>query len=365
MPLQSNYGGIFQILALKDFLMNNGHEVMIINRRYEESFFKRILKGFFENNGLIDYKNIGFQKRITRPIERFIEQHLTALTKPIYSDTRLRNEMKAHNFDVVIVGSDQIWRPIYMKTIWRNAFLDFVDDKTTRKIAYAASFGKEQWEYPEKTEEITAFFKEFNAISVREDSGVAMCAANFDFDNAKHVVDPTLLIARTYYDQFIQKEILKGEGNGIFAYVLDDSAFYKDVLVNAQKQLEIPINLVNVGQPIEAYKKIDGYARSAPEDWLASFYRAKFVVTDSYHGTLFSIIFRKPFIAIANKKRGEARFTSLLGKLGLTDRLMYSGKPIDISLFKKEINYTAVYEILDPWIDFSSVFLLNSIDETN
>ena len=166
--------------------------------------------------------------------------------------------------------------------------------------------------------------KEFNAISVREDTAVNLCLKYLSV-NAEHVLDPTMLLSRQDYIDLIQNAKVPNNSGSLFAYVLDKTSS-KMSLINQiaedrrMKPYFIDYLSLDFSKPIEQ--------RIVPpvETWLRSFYDAEFVVTDSFHGCVFSIIFGKPFVALGNPDRGMSRFISLLKTFGLDDHLVMSVK---------------------------------------
>lgn len=361
MPLGTNYGGIIQLVALQGFLMQNGYETVVIDRRYPVSVLKRIVKHFIEKNGIFDLKGIAYQKEIASEINEFKSEHFKAITKPLYTNAKLTKEVQEQNFDAIVVGSDQVWRIDYMHGIWKNAFLDFVKNTDTKKISYAASFGKEKWEFDNFSNEIAAFLREFDAVSVREDSGVKICKEHLQLSTAQHVLDPTLLMGADFYYRISQTSA-NSKKNEIFAYILDVDAHAENIIKEAETVLKKTAYVIDDRKRINRHKKMKGYKKPGVEEWLKSFMEADFVITDSFHGTIFSIIFNKPFITLANKKRGMTRFWSLLKKLGLENRLVYRDRNFDRKLFFHKIDYTTVNNKIDVWRDFSKSFLVNAIE---
>lgn len=362
MPLQTNYGGIFQIMALQAFLQENGHMPIIINRLYSESTIKRFLKIFFEKNRIIDYKKIGFRRRSVKKIELFKKEQIKEITIALYTQAKLKQETEERNFDSIIVGSDQVWNPYYMRDLWKNAFLDFVRNHKTKKIAYAASFGNDIWNYPEKTDVVKSLIGEFDAVSVREKSGMSICETEFNYKNVQHVVDPTLLVDVEFYEKYIQKNENEGVANGIFTYMLNHESGYEDIYLKARTELKLPLYSLIVNSEINDSNENKDYLKPSPKEWITLLINSKFVITDSYHGTLFSIIFKKSFISIENEKRGISRLKSFLRKLDLEERLIFKNQSFDPDILNKGIDYDKVYSILNPWIDSSKKFLLNSLD---
>ncbi len=189
-----------------------------------------------------------------------------------------------YGFDALIVGSDQVWRPMYNYNI-EDCFLSFVSHMNLKRVAYAASFGTDKWEFTQQqTEQCAVLAKRFDGISVREKSGVALCNKYLGV-NATHVLDPTLLMKSQDYIKLCS-HISKREPF-IFAYVLDESEEKIKSIVNFAERRGLPYFIKGADNTVSDDDTI--------ELWLSYFRDAAFVVTDSFHGTAFSIIFNKDF----------------------------------------------------------------------
>ncbi len=271
--------------------------------------------------------------------------------------------MDAADFDAIVVGSDQVWRSIFFVPMWgkqpmENAFLAFTKGWNIKRVSYAASFGTDVWEYSEKqTLRSKEAIRKFDAVSVREENGVKLCKQYFDVD-AMHVLDPTMLLdASDYIELFEQKQTPKSEGT-LLNYVLDQTEEIKDLIqrVAAGKKL-VPFAVNNPYEGDET-KPLDRRVKPSVETWLRGFYDADFVITDSFHACVFSIIFRKQFVVTGNKWRGMARFESLLRMFGLEDRLV-DGK-VDMTALQP-IDYDKVYELYGKLKEKSFRFLAESL----
>ena len=231
------------------------------------------------------------------------------------------SELKESDFDAIVVGSDQIWRPKYFKDNIGNAYLKFAEGWNIKRIAYAASFGTNKWEYTEaQTKECARLLKQFDAVSVREASGVDLCRKHFGVE-ARHVLDPTMLLSAEDYIRLFETAGTPKSPGTLLCYILDETP-EKTAWIN---QIAKERNLV----PFRINSKVED--RTAPiaeriqppvEQWLRGFHDAEFVVTDSFHACVFSILFHKPFFVVGNKGRGLSRFTSLLDTFSLEDRLI-------------------------------------------
>lgn len=244
------------------------------------------------------------------------------------------DEIPALGLDAIVVGSDQIWRREYFRRIWKaeitDAYLGFMSGEKIIRVAYAVSFGKKSWDYSqEETAACSALAKSFNAISVREDSAVDLCQSYLDV-RAEHVLDPTLLLSRQDYIDMIEKANVSPNSGKLFAYILDKTSG-KTAFVNrvAEKSGATPYFIDCVS--MDYSKPVEDRIVPPVESWLRGFFDAELVVTDSFHGCVFSIIFGKPFIAIGNVNRGLSRFESLLKMFGAENRLITDLDNCDLS----------------------------------
>lgn len=342
-PLHNNYGGLLQNYALQKVLKESGHEVFTINikkreiskfRRYASLLKSSALKLTGRKVRVRGWPTENETKIISQYTKQFIHKNITTtdlITKKV--DEKL---LENHRFEAYIVGSDQVWRPKYSPQM-PTYFLDFLENNTdVIKLAYAASFGVDDWEFSEtQTKEYKRLIKLFNAVSVREDSGVDLCEIHYGVE-VTHLLDPTMLLSKNEYISLVEKENINKSSGNLFTYILD-STDDKNSIVDKISNL-YNLNAFSVMQPkkfsdIER-KGIDECIFPPVEEWIRGFMDAKFVVTDSFHGTVFSIIFNKPFISIANKSRGVTRFKSLLKLFQLEDRLVYSLNDFDMNEIK-------------------------------
>lgn len=373
-PLNTNYGGLLQAYAMQKSLSKLGHNATTINRVFPpkktlnkiESFIKRILLKYIKRRKDIEVFPLQPSKKekeiMAKYTSAFIKNNI-ALTKTISSSTELKGMIK--DYDAFVVGSDQVWRPKYSPSIY-NYFFDFVANKNSKKVkllSYAASFGVDSWEFNAKeTKECSTLIKNFDAVSVREDSGVSLCKTYLGA-TATHVLDPTLLLSKEDYLNIISKQKLVSKGKILMAYVLDTSVEKIAQLKEIAKQLNVKLIYVepDTGFTEERRNNIDQYILPTVGKWLSDFLNAEYVITDSFHGTVFSIIFNKKFIAIGNKKRGISRFTSILNLLGLTDRMVNSLEEVRIDKLTTSIDYAQVNESLENEKKKSINFLTNNL----
>ena len=356
-PLHDNYGGLLQAYALKEILKNLSHDVVIINRVRTPSNPWRIIASKIKHT--LKGSNLPKAQPLPALHKSIISQHTSAFReKYIPEQSHLitsNKEMKKLNnddFDAFIVGSDQCWRPRYSPQI-ENFFLDFAESvPNIKRISYAASFGTSNWEFTVKqTNTCKKLLGNFDAISVREKSGVKLVEQHLGRSDAIHVLDPTMLLAKEHYQQIIEQENPKTSKGNLKVYVLDKTtkknAFISDIEQRlGMKQFEVMPKKRLQSNTVTDDTAVD-FQYPSPAQWLKGFADANFVITDSFHGTVFSILFNIPFVSIANVHRGSARFESVLGMFGLSNRLVTDINDINIDdLLNTEINWEDVNAIL-------------------
>ncbi|MCX5590208.1 polysaccharide pyruvyl transferase family protein [Alcaligenes endophyticus] len=356
-PLGQNYGGIMQAWALQQVLKNAGHDPVTIDRQsdaksaayYAARFGYRTAQKLLGKRKLpINYEKL--LPYIFQHTQKFIAENIK-MSERIDSTKKLKSHFDAENYDAVIVGSDQTWRPIYSPNI-NNYFLDFLENRKIKRLAYASSFGVDSWEFTNEQTKICAeLAKKFDCISVRENSGVDLCKTYLDVE-ATQVLDPTMLIKREDYEKLCNTSI--NEKKGIYTYILDNSDWKDKVVRTVEEKLKLSRYK---NQSETDYSKLtkynlENFVFPKVEDWITGFAQSSLVITDSFHGTVFAIMFNKPFISLINNSRGASRFYSLLSSTDLEDRLIsnYDEQMIDSLLnhpqnkFNIEINEKDIYK---------------------
>ena len=240
-----------------------------------------------------------------------------------------RRDMKRFNYecDSFVLGSDQLlnnnlyrWFDKFMQLDWVYA--------TKRKIAYAASFGTDYtWGSPEEWGEMAYFMRQFDAFSVREDSGVSLARQCLGV-TARQVLDPVFLAKAESFAGLAAGAVERPTpGPYLFSYTLDYTREKETALEDyaAQLGLDLHIAMDAAKEGEEEQKWRHEVLRGiSTERWLAEIQGSRFMITDSFHGMCFAILFEIPFAAICNAERGETRFLSLLKQLGLEERFVRS-----------------------------------------
>ena len=328
LPLGNNYGAILQNYALQLLIKKFKATPITIDYVVSEPPFWKVLFSWLKT---IVYKCFGKKRKF---IKKFREKRKKIFSEFILKNIKktpllqnLKSVIKYDSFFAIIVGSDQVWRPLYSCRI-RDMFLDFcTNENDLKRIAYAASFGVDNWEYSSKqTCKCSKLAKQFDAISVREESGVKLCKEHLGVE-ATWVLDPTLLLAKEDYLPLCEEVPVCNE-KYLAVYVLDEN---EQVMSIYEKEAK------SRGLVLKKFYADSKSTLTVPQ-WLAMFRDASYVVTDSFHGTVFSILFGKEFRCIYNKDRGLARFESLLNlyNAGKLDEM----REFSINWLKNSLNDT-------------------------
>lgn len=319
-----------QAWALQKVLIRMGHQPITIDRQphangliYDVArlAYRAVKKASGRRKAPINLER--HLPSIKQHTQSFIQKYIV-MSEPLDSTAKIKANFSRENYSVVIVGSDQTWRPKYSPNI-DNYFLDFLEDEEgINRVAYATSFGVDNWEFSKsETRFFSRLARRFNAVSVRESSGVKLCKEYLDID-AKHVLDPTLLLLAKDYELFLG---CKSNSSGIFTYFLEPNIDKKTLVKDVSNELNLRIYScqpkVSIKEDAQEWRD---YIFPSVENWINGFYNAELIITDSYHGMVFSIIFRKPFKVVVNDNRGSERFLSLASSLGIRVDNIYSEK---------------------------------------
>ncbi len=349
-PLVNNYGGIIQAYALMELIKELGHQPILVNLQPERKI-KALSKYFIHRYLLFFSKNSRSYPKLVRDskLNNFIMNYMVPKTIEIRNSHELRMHFQKVHYDACIVGSDQVFASMGFTNFINDFSLGFVPDYTL-KLSYAASFGGSGFRGDKTTIPYHAEnLKKFDAISVREKSAVNICKELFEVDSL-HVLDPTMMMNKSFYIRSLGLEHLSNQREELFAYVLDSSDVKRKLLSEYAFRRSISLNLLNDGNK-------SGRVISM-ESWLESILNAKHVITDSFHGCVFCIIFNKPFHCFVNEQRGADRFYSLLGLFGLETRII---KGDTDSIVDADIDWSFVNERLSVMRKVSEEFLINGL----
>lgn len=353
--------------------MKKSIKVGILTFHYSNNNFGALLQTFAILNAVksfdLDAKIIDFRpwspnslKQRTFDFIRFLFGYNFTRFRKKYLDIQpivkglndLNNEL-----DTFIVGSDQVWRYRNDHNNLCRYFFDFVNDEN-KKIAYAASFGLDTWHGDSDiTNKISSLAQRFDHISVREASGVRICRDILNVDSTL-VLDSTLLLHKSLYENIIQDKYGKRtEGNSLLSYMLlDDTnknqSFFKSF---AQKHNLKFVKLKGT----KISNKYDFWIFNSVAKWLYLIKNSEFIVTDSFHCTVFSIIFNKKFIVLSNPNRGLTRIENLLSLIKREDRLFCNLDDIDGKVLRDDFDFTEINGIMERERQKSLGFLKESL----
>ena len=339
-----NYGSVLTNYALYRYLRDMGLLVLMVEKPNQ-----RVGSGDIELNPKLHSRAFA------------LKHYGTNISRP-----RMPEEMaQLNNFaDIFMTGSDQLWH-YNVESYSKGAFLLNFVDASHKKIAYSTSFGHDKDFTPrEKLRERISLFKKFDHISVREDSGVEILK-RYGVQAVK-VLDPVFIADRKIFDELADSANKNADEKFITAYILDPTDEKKEALRFISEQMGLPLKIILDGMPSnyddnKAKIGMDVIEKPSVEDWVFYMKNAQFVVTDSYHGTCFSVIFKRNFIAFGNKIRGLARFKTIFDIIGNGDRLLTESYMPEASLLGTDIGYAEVEKRMEPYIEFSRNWLKNAI----
>lgn len=356
----NNYGTVLQAYATSKFIEKLGYEPQIINyipKVRKTNIFDikgaQIVKKIYEIKNKKKYTKI--LQEINQKSEEFKSNNLK-LTTPCETEIEL-TEISQDKL-AIICGSDQIWSPLSFD---KHYYLDFVDQ--SKKIAYAPSFGVSTIPYnlKEKTEEL---LKDFKYLSARELKGQEIIK-ELSEKKATLVVDPTLLL--TEKDWVKKLNLNKNEEKYIVCYFLGYQKEYYSTAKKIAKELNYKIIIIPGNTHYLDKNKYKDLNICSPQKFVELIMNAKFVITDSYHGMLFSINFNKDFLIFKrfkDKKKSSqnSRIYTILKEYNLSDRMYHKNMSIQ-KIISSKINYENVNKILDAKRRKSIEYLKSSIKE--
>lgn len=302
-------------------------------------------------------KRLNFIGQIDAKVKNFCAERFRKRTKFKYT-TQYKNvqelETNPPEADIFIVGSDQVWNPDLTHSLDpRVYFFSFLKDNTKR-ISYAASFGKSEWTATKYDKDIAELLSRFSHISVREDTGVDICKNIFQREDVKVCIDPSLLLKTADVQQLIRGKTKSRKQ--IYCYLLYKSSQVYDIVDEIASQTRLAV----IGDPRNGNSYTKLRAIHGVEKWIRNVVESELIVTNSFHTMVVSILLRKNFVVVPPIDGRETRLISLLSKLGLLERYINYGDNINIASMTP-IDYDSIESKLDILRSLSLKFINNAI----
>lgn len=353
-----NNGASLQAYALQNFLESHGHTVEIIN--YKPQYLSNHFNLIYVDNPRwrtniirkLTYLTFKFPQRVLslkkkRAFDNFRHKYLNVTHATYKTNEELKENPPVA--DLFIAGSDQIWNTRFPNGKDAAFYLDFAP-KSSRKISYAASFAADSVDA-----KYSGFIKEklayLDAVSVREQSGVEI-AKDHGVDSATWVCDPVFLLRRIDWESFIPE--LKSNEKYVLVYDFDSNPQIESIVKELSRINNWKIYTVN--------KKLDyadkNHPYAGPNEFLSLIKNAEYVISNSFHGSAFSIIFKRNFLVVPRAEDINDRMKSLLSIAGIEDRLVTNLLDVPLS----NIDYHGVERNMDIFIEGSKKYLLSNIE---
>ena len=340
-----NFGSVFQSYALVERLRGKGEDASIID--YRPAYYtkgRNALKSFIAR--LINY--VPYHKQHRR-YQRFIDKEIPK-TSTVFQTIDDLNLLADSN-SIFIAGGDQIWNSFH--PCGRDDAYKLVFAKDQPKIAFGTSMGRNSFK-EEELKELAKKVSDFKHIALREKSTVEMLKPYTDVP-VSHVCDPVLLLNKQDYNRFIGDTPIIKEPY-LLMYLADKSDLLEETVTRLARKYGLKIVHVcgfRKKCTCDYFLKATG-----PEDLLNLIYYSKFVVSASFHATLFSLLFEKEFCTLLPEAGTNTRIEDLLSYFGLSERIVHQSS--DIARLETAIDYSIVTPHLERFADQSRA-LLDSI----
>lgn len=347
-----NFGSVLQTVATYRIFKSLGYDVIVIDYVQDCVKISRFIKGAFSSLTKLVWRTInlpGFIKN-RNIYSSYLKKYVT-LSKQIASSDDFSKVCP--KCDIYVTGSDQVWNSIHNEGFNGRYFYEGISENAT-KIAFASSIGRDDFDDIEKPK-VKELLKGYKAVSVREDSAVRILS-KLGIE-AVQILDPTFLLDRFQWKEYRSERIVKKPYLLIYTpyNTVDKKTIYNSARAIASKRdLEIVTFSWNMVSERLADRTIKW---ASPGDFLSLMYYADFVITNSFHGTAFSINLNKQFV-VFQPSAFSTRIESILRKTLLADRLMFGelkGEEIPI------IDYVDTNAILDKEREYAMNFLRKTL----
>ena len=338
-----NYGSLLQTIATQESIKSLGYDCEIIDYQRDDEDYHKIA-------GVLVTKTKWNRIFITRLIYKILQspkfyimgRHFEKMRKDVLKTTKKYTSLKELTdekplADIYLTGSDQVWGPIGSDEFDPAYFLSFTDDFDAR-ISYAASFGRVKFT-EHSIEEFKKYLKRYRAITVREKSAKEIIE-NMGIVPVKQVLDPTLLLNKEYWERFIQDELPK---DYILIYQLHNNPQMMEYAYKLAEHTGLKLVTMSSTAQHLVHKGSKHVFLPTLSQWLGYIKNARFMITDSFHGTAFAINLNTQFVNVLPENT-STRNRSILELTGLEKRVVkdYS----DFSLFDETIDFEKINQII-------------------
>ena len=360
-----NYGAMLQAYALETIIEDLKHDVEFINFIPENEYIRKSKKNFLSVNKAFIARNIysKFFKKSINQRNKMFDDFGREYLKVFPVEKRIREfevESIAKKYDALVCGSDQIWsrnKKLYDRS--DVFYLNFPYDG--KKISYSASFGDSLKDDEKEIYEMVTYLKKFDYISVREqEARQYLKKGGID---ASVCLDPTLLLNQARWESLSPKPSVNEEY--ILYYSVNSRKYSISMAQKISKMTGLKVIELNP-HPKSWNSGFKKQYSSGPKEFLGYIKHAKYVVTNSFHGTAFSIIFNKPFISVFDESNGkmirENRKANLLEAVGLESCMKVISSEVDLLLIEN-IDWKSVKNKLDDMVKKSIEYLTHSLGD--
>lgn len=332
-----NYGSVLQAFATQEKFKELGHDVKVINYIREDVRDENLLQTWCGNNIIKKSVMLPTIKRWNKIFSEFLNENLN-LTKESYTT---ESDFKNYPIeaDVFCTGSDQVWNTGWNNGVLAPLYLSFVPSNK-HKISYSASFGKDRLN-DDDIAESKKYIEQYDFISVRESSGINILQEQYNYDNCTHIVDPTLAMKPEFWRSYSPERRYKSDY--VLVYQLNKNKDFDKFAAEFAKR-----NNLKLIRFCTRYDQILKPGKSAliPEvfEFISLIDNAKYVITDSFHATGFSVNLNTEPICIYPNEYG-GRIDSFLKLTGLQERRLRDYD--DFSIVDRKVDFNSVNKILD------------------
>ncbi len=382
----NNYGATLQCYALNKYIKSLGYETIILNVPLDDGSVRNIKRSFYRKcvSFILGYSVAAFNKLFSKnkrhdyeiryrlnndqivKEKEYANKNMTLFDEfrlkylPNISEEYFNESDFADNYpeaDAYVVGSDQVWNVDICRNQYPIFFLSFVKPGK-KKISYAACMGGNDKVVfkGEQKDAIRKYLADFDSIAVRNQMAVTICQNNFNF-SPKQVLDPTFLIDD--YDELVSESEIDASGcMYIDKFIINDP--WMDAIRTIAKDKNLNIRMDNC---LIEIKDVQFSPLCRIQDWLKILKTSDLIFTDSFHCSVFCILFRKQFVVAPSYQGGEGRMLDLLDKMGIENRFFYSPKELvdNIDKWSQPIDYEAVWKRIEVMRDESKKYLIEAL----